>query len=148
MAKTHTSLEVVERRIAQEELPGFAHVALVSGVPPEQVRQIQWEESDDEHAARYRTVCQAPAVPAFWPPRPWDQENDRLSPADSDRLANRLADQKDSRTVAGAPPTRSVYRHTRARHKHSGGERIVMKFSVSKLDFSTDDFDEKTDGEF
>jgi hypothetical protein len=144
MIQSHSALEVIERRIVQDRCSGFTHPCEVADVPRERIRQIRRDDSDPGREDRYRPMCRVQLIPAFWPRRPWDSEI--IGDLESRRLAELIATADKSgirknETEKKKPPPKKG-------KAHSAAAAPKFPFSVSKLDFSTDDFDEFTEGEF
>jgi hypothetical protein len=148
MVQAHLGLELIERRITQERCPGFEDPCEVADVPRDRLRQIRRDGRDDGREERYRAVARAQQVPAFWPRRPWDPPP--MGDAQSQRLAQQIAALERPEQAKGADGGRRPHaKKGRAKGKaQAPADARKFPFSVSKLDFATDNFEEATDIEW
>jgi hypothetical protein len=142
--ETHSELEIAERRIIQGRCAGFSHAGEVADVPPDRMRQMHRDDSDEERKKRYRKLARPQPIPAFWPARPWDAPDQQMSAGASQRLAAQIEasmhrGMKKRRRKGGSSEKRKPNPKSKPKRKRN------LTFKLSNLDFTTDKFDEFTD---
>jgi hypothetical protein len=151
LIQKHQRLEIIESRIEEGIFHNYRLPLQVIEVEEQLPSDLDVCTDEEPMLDEYTNVVDEPKIPNFWPARPWDRADSRLSDAISEQLALQIQTQMGTELMsrAAAVPGRHQ-KKTKAEQikirKKARRAPIIVELSV--LDYFTDDYDEHTDFEW
>lgn len=94
VVQSHKNMEIYESRILCGYFPSYAHPILARKALMEDGGLVM-TQYEYEKTQRYETQNVKERVPGFWPERPWDTPDVKMSPEETEVLAKRLRDEEE-----------------------------------------------------